>query len=91
MPPAGRVDEDDVELLRRGVADGVFGDVRGVFAVAFLVELNFPEPLSFRELFQVASVHAELLDRARPESIAGRDEEVEVVLKEEERQFGEVG
>ena len=84
MAPACCVNQNDVELLRGGVADGVFGEVGGVFAVAFFVELNFAQAFAFGEFFQIARVHAELLDRAGAESIAGGDEEVEVILEEEE-------
>ena len=35
-------------------------------------------------------MNTKLLNSARPESITSRDEEVEIVLKEEESQFGEV-
>lgn len=91
MAPAGGVDQNDVEVLRGGVADGVFGNVGSVFAVSLFVELDFAEAFAFGEFFQIAGVHAELLDGARAEGIAGGDEEVEVVLEEEEGEFGEIG
>ena len=84
MAAACGVDEDDVEVLCGGILDGVFGDVCGVFAVAFFIEFDLPEPFSFGEFFQIARVDAELLDGARAESVAGGDEEVEIVLEEEE-------
>jgi len=68
----GGVDEDDVEFLGRGIGDGVFGDVGGVLAVAFLVQLYLPEGFAIREFFEVARMHSELLDGAGAEGVAGR-------------------
>ena len=84
VAPACCVDQNDVEPLRGGEADGVFGDVGRVFAVAFFVELDFAQAFAFGEFFQIARVHAELLDCAGAERVAGGDEEVEVVLQKEE-------
>lgn len=90
VPSPGGVDEDDVEVLRSGVGDGVFGDVGCVLAVALLVELDLAA-FAGGEFLEVAGVHAELFDGAGAEGVAGGDEDFEFVLKEEEADFGEVG
>ncbi len=71
MTATGGVDKDDVEFLGRGIGDGVFGDVGGVLAVAFLVQFDFPKGLAVRKFFEVARVHSELLDGAGAEGVAG--------------------
>ena len=86
----GGVDENDVEGARGGVGDGVFGDVSGVFAVALFVKFDVAA-FARGEFFEVAGVHAKLLDGAGAEGVAGRDEDFESVLEEEEGDFGEVG
>lgn len=88
---AGGVDEDDVEVVVFGVRDGVAGDVGGVFAVALFVEFDAAEVFAVGEVFEVAGVDAELFDGAGAEGVAGRDQEGEVVLEEEEGEFGEGG
>jgi len=87
---AGGVDEHDVEAARSGVRDGVAGDVGRVLAVALFVQLD-AAALARRELLQVAGVHAQLLDGAGAEGVAGGDEDAEAVLEQEEGDFGEVG
>lgn len=89
---AGGVDEDDVEGVGGGMGDGGFGDGGGVFAVALFVEFDLGGAgLAGGQLLEVAGVHAELLDGAGAEGVAGGDEELQVVLEEEEGEFGEVG
>ena len=83
MASACRVDEDYIKCVRRGVADGILGDMGGVFAITFLVELDFPKPFTFREFFQIPGVDAKLLNRPGPEGVARGDEKVEVILEEE--------
>lgn len=88
MATTGGIDEDDVEFLRGRVGHGVFGNVRGVLAVAFFVQLDFPEPFALGEFLKISRVDAELFDGAGAECVAGGDEELEVVLEEEECEFG---
>lgn len=91
MAPARGVDENDVEFVRRRVRHGVLGDVGCVFAVTLFVQLDRAAAFALREFLQVARVHAELLHGAGAECVAGCDKEGEVVLEEEEGEFGEVG
>ena len=88
MAPACGIDEDNVEFLRGCVGHGVFGDVGGVLAVAFFVQLDFPEPFAFGEFLKIARVDAKLFNCAGAECIARGDEQLEVVLNEEECEFG---
>lgn len=90
MPAAGSVDEDNVEALLSGVADGVLGNGGGVLAVALLVELDVAA-LAGSELLEVADVDGELLDGAGTEGVAGGDEDLVLVLQEEEADLGQVG
>ena len=91
MSAACGIDEDDIERLRRGVGDGIFCYIRSVFAIPALVQLYCPQPLPGGEFTEIPSVHPELFDGARTECVTGSDEDGEVVLEEEEGQFGEIG
>lgn len=91
MAAARGIDEHDVDGFRGRVGDGVFGNVGCVFAVAALVELDAAAGFAVGEFAEVARVDAQLLDGARPEGVAGGDEEGEVVLQEEEGEFAKVG
>lgn len=88
---AGGVDEHDVKVLRGGIRDGIFGDVGGVFAVAFLEELDTASAFARGEFLEVAGVHTQLFHGAGAEGVAGGDENFEVVLEKEEGEFGKVG
>lgn len=88
MPSAGSVDENDVELILFGVGDGVFCDMRGVLAVALFIEFDVAQLFSFGKFFKVAGMDAELFDGAGSEGVAGCDDDAEVVLEEEEGEFG---
>lgn len=88
MAATGGIDEDDVEAVIAGVSDGVAGDVGGVFAVTLFVQFDFGETVAGGEVGEVAGVDAELFDGAGAEGVAGGDEEGEVVLEEEEGEFG---
>ena len=90
MPSSSGVDEYNIELLPGSIRYCVFSDVRCVFTITFFVELYFPQVFSFGQFFEISRVHTKLLNSARPESIASRDEEVEIILKEKESQFGEI-
>lgn len=46
MAAASGVDEDDGEMVGRGVGDGVAGDGGSIFAVAFFEELDAASALS---------------------------------------------
>lgn len=83
------IDEDDIVALLLGVSDGVAGDMRGVLAVPLLVQLHPAQPFALTEFPEVAGVHAELFDGARAEGVAGGDEDAQVVLQEEEGEFGQ--
>ena len=91
MSSAGGVDEDDIESFGGGVGDSVARDISGVFAVAALVEFDGAETFAGGEGGEVGGVHAELFDGAGAECVAGGDEEGEVVLEQEEGEFGEGG
>lgn len=75
------------------IGNGLHGDAGGVFAVAFLVELHHgPPAVALRGVQRVeaARVGAQLLHRARPERVAGGDEDAETVLDQPERDLGAV-
>ena len=82
VAPPGRVDEHDGEAVRARVRDRVLGHVRGVLAVPLLVQLH-GTALALAQLRQVARVHPQLLDRARPERVARRDQHPVLVLQQE--------
>lgn len=91
VAPAGGVDEHDVEFIRLRVRHGVFGDIRRVLAVSLFIQFHLTAFLALAQFGEVAGVDAQLFDGAGAEGVAGGDEEAEVVLEEEEGEFGEVG
>lgn len=90
VPAASRVDEDNVKALLGRKGNGVLGNSGGILAVALLVELDLAA-LSSCQLFEVPYMDSELLDGTGSERVAGRDEHLVLVLKEEEANLGQVG
>ena len=86
----GRVDEDDGEVVGLGMLDGFLGHLGRVLAVALFVQFHVT-PFALAELLQVAGVHAQLLDRARSEGVAGGDEHPISVLQQEIADLRQIG
>lgn len=87
VPSASRVDEDNVKALLGRKGDGVLGNRGSILAVALLVEL-YLAALSSCQLFEVPYMDSELLNGTGSERVAGRDEYLVLVLKEEEANLG---
>ena len=87
VPPPGRIDQHDAEPAFCRERHGVRGDVRGVFAVPALEQLDLAA-LALAQLLQIPHVHAQLLHGAGAERVGGGDEHAVVVLEQEEGDLG---
>jgi hypothetical protein len=73
VAPAGSINKNDVELVGSSIADSIFGNIRGVFPITLLLQIDVPNILSGAQFFQVPDVDVELLNGTRTKGIASSD------------------
>ena len=90
MPPSSSINQHHVVVLLRGMGHRILSYRSSILAVSLLVQLD-AATFSLCQLFKVAYVYGELLDRAGSKGISGGDQDLVLVLEEEIADFREVG